>query len=94
MSVVDTTMRGKRYGDLTVEYRVDRRVAVRCRCTRLIFVAEEELANGVTTSCGCSAPSLARVSALSANTTLDENQSAKADFGWKSMRVPPREGTI
>jgi hypothetical protein len=60
MSTIDTTIRGKRWGDLVAQYRVGRRVAVRCRCTRLVFFAAEELASGAITSCGCSPPSLLR----------------------------------
>ena len=64
MSVISTITKGRRYGDLVEQYRVGRRVAVRCRCARLVFFSDEELATGAVTSCGCSAPSLARVTQL------------------------------
>jgi hypothetical protein len=61
MSVIDTSTKGQIFGDLTEQYRVGHRVALRCHCQRLVFFAEEELASGGVTSCGCAAPSLARV---------------------------------
>jgi hypothetical protein len=60
-SNVDIAIRGERFGDLEAQYRVGRRVACRCRCTRLIFVAGDELATGAVTSCGCGAPSLLQI---------------------------------
>jgi hypothetical protein len=64
VSVIDTSVKGKRHGDLVAQYQVGRRVACRCHCQRLVFFADEELTSGAATSCGCSAPSLARVTQL------------------------------
>jgi hypothetical protein len=55
---VDVSVKGKVYGDLIAQYRIGRRVALRCRCMRLLFVSADELAGGAVTSCGCGAPSL------------------------------------
>jgi hypothetical protein len=57
-NTVELDIRGQRFGDLVAEYHVGRRVACRCRCGRLVFIAAEELASGAVTSCGCAAPSL------------------------------------
>jgi hypothetical protein len=64
-AAIDISGRGRRYGDDLVEqYRINKRVTCRCRCTRLVSFSAEELATGAATSCGCSAPSLARVNQL------------------------------
>jgi hypothetical protein len=62
MATIDISGKGRRRGDLTEQYRIGKRVACRCRCTRLVFFNTEELATA--TSCGCSPPSLARVAQL------------------------------
>ncbi len=63
-SLVDISIQGKRYGDLITCYRVGRRIACRCKCKRLVFIAIEELAGGTVTSCGCSRPSHLRITQL------------------------------
>jgi hypothetical protein len=62
MVTIDISGKGRRYGDLTEQYRVGHRVALRCHCQRLVFFSADELATA--TSCGCSPPSLARVTQL------------------------------
>jgi hypothetical protein len=52
---VDTRGAGRRYGHLTVAWADarGRRVACRCICARLVFVARKDLQNGAIDSCGC-----------------------------------------
>jgi len=52
---IDVRIRGQRFGHLVAEYsdHTGRRVALRCVCQRLTFVAAAELASGAITSCGC-----------------------------------------
>jgi hypothetical protein len=59
MHTVNTALAGARYGDLTVSHAdcTGRRIACRCRCTKLVFVNIDDLKSGAVTSCGCSRPS-------------------------------------
>jgi hypothetical protein len=59
MQTFSTALAGTRYGDLTVLYAdcTDRRIACRCRCTKMVFVNIDDLKSGAVTSCGCSRPS-------------------------------------
>jgi hypothetical protein len=52
---VDPTIRGKRFGHLVTAYAdfTGHRIACRCACSRLVFVAASDLVDGVVTSCGC-----------------------------------------
>jgi len=52
---VDTTISGRRFGDLLTEYGdlTGHRIGCRCCCDRLVFVAAEDLVAGTVTSCGC-----------------------------------------
>jgi hypothetical protein len=56
---VDTSIAGRRFGNLLTEYGdlTGRRIGCRCCCERLIFVAVEDLVAGTVTSCGCRPPS-------------------------------------
>jgi hypothetical protein len=59
MQTFSTALAGTRYGDLTVSYSdcTGRRIACRCRCTKMVFVNIDDLKSGAVTSCGCSRPS-------------------------------------
>jgi hypothetical protein len=48
-----------RYGDLTTLYAdsTGRRIACRCRCTKMVSVNIGDLKSGAVTSCGCCRPS-------------------------------------
>jgi hypothetical protein len=50
---IDLTIAGRRFGYLVVAYGRRHNIACRCRCSRLVHVAAEALANGTVTSCGC-----------------------------------------
>jgi len=52
---VDPTIKGRRFGNLTTAYAVftGHRIACRCICSRLTFVAAADLVSGTVTSCGC-----------------------------------------
>jgi hypothetical protein len=50
---IDLTIAGRRFGCLEVAYGRRHNIACRCRCSRLVHVAAEALANGTVTSCGC-----------------------------------------
>jgi hypothetical protein len=49
----DLTMVGWRFGHLEVSYGRRHNIACRCRCSRLVHVAADALADGTVTSCGC-----------------------------------------
>lgn len=57
---INTSLAGIRYGDLTILYAdsTGRRIACRCRCTKMLFVNIDDLKSGAVTSCGCCRPSL------------------------------------
>ena len=57
---VNIAIAGRRFGDLTTAYAdaSGKRIACRCRCTRLVFIHVDDLASGVVTSCGCSPPTI------------------------------------
>jgi hypothetical protein len=59
-TLVSTIIAGRHYGDLVTAYsdQFGKRIACRCRCTRLVFVNIDDLESGAVTSCGCSLPSL------------------------------------
>ena len=58
---VDSSVAGKCYGHLVTEYAdyTGHRIACRCRCRRLVFIAAADLTAGVITSCGCQPASAA-----------------------------------
>jgi hypothetical protein len=53
--IVDVSIKGRRFGYLTIEYAEfsGHRIACRCICSRLTFVAAADLVAGRITSCGC-----------------------------------------
>jgi len=52
---INVAIAGREYGYLTTVYAAHEghRIALRCICQRLIFVAAADLAAGWVTSCGC-----------------------------------------
>jgi hypothetical protein len=58
MTNIDVTVKGEKFGDLVAQYRVGHRVVCRCRCTRLVHVADDDLFTGIVENCGCGPPTL------------------------------------
>src|SRR5260370_6609947 len=52
---IDPRIEGRRFASLTTAYAdfTGRRIACRCVCSRLVFVAAADLVSGTVTSCGC-----------------------------------------
>lgn len=56
---IRTDVAGRRFGNLTIEYRDTRRprrLTCRCCCGRLVNVAIDDLVTGLVASCGCQPP--------------------------------------